>query len=229
MAKNARYEGDIITPPMIASYPHLVEPRANNRGEKRYEICLVAQDPKSIKGLVEIAKSVLIEQFGPKALELVQSGKLHMPFRKVDSEDVANRGWPEGGAYFNVGKAAEGRNGGPVGVVSRVKNTDGKPTVLDPAAIYAGCLVRASLDCYAYQHAERKGVTFALRNIMFWEDGERLDGVRPSDAQDEFADMADIEGDADLADLEAGGEEIDEGLLGDLPSDAPDPIADLLF
>lgn len=215
MAKNAKHTGTIITSNAIASYPHLAESRKNKRGQDRYDMCLVFADPKETKPMQTIALGLLKEQFGENAPSMVKSGKLHWPFRPADAEDVERKGYPKGSVYMNVSSTR------PVGVVSRVKDANGKPTVIDPATVYAGSIVRASLDCFTFNHEEKKGVTFGLRNVQFIEDGTRMDGVNTTPASDEFD--ADLEQeDADLGDLEDGGEAETDA------TEDMDPLADLL-
>ena len=69
------------------------------------------------------------------------------------------------------------KNKSKPGIVSIYAGADGKPTSIeDPAQIYAGCKVRASLRAYAYDVSGNKGVAFSLGNLQKLADGERLDG-----------------------------------------------------
>ena len=64
-------------------------------------------------------------------------------------------------------------------------DASGKPAKLDdPADLYAGCKVRASINFYGFDQKGNKGVAVGLRNIQKLSDGERLDGRKK--ASDEF-------------------------------------------
>lgn len=59
--------------------------------------------------------------------------------------------------------------------------------ILDPADFYSGCYGRVSINCYAYNTENKKGISFGLNNIQKLSDGERLGGMRTK-AEDDFAD-----------------------------------------
>jgi hypothetical protein len=142
--------------------------------------------------LAELKKAALAaatEKFGAKAEGLIRDGKLKMPFRN----DGEEKGYPEGSVFMNV------KNKAKPGIVGIYPGADGKPLPIDdPAQIYAGCKVRASLRAYAYDVSGNKGVAFSLGNLQKMADGDRLDGrVR---ATDEFEADLSVKP-ADLADL----------------------------
>ena len=62
-------------------------------------------------------------------------------------------------------------------------------------AVYSGCYVRASINCYPFNVNGNRGVGFGLSNLQFWSDGTPLTSrVR---AEDEF-DALDAEDDDDF-------------------------------
>lgn len=224
----------LITPEAIASYPQLTQP--DEKG--KYGISLVFEGgfPKSLKqaaltaltnkyeGKLKGAKIVSLETPHGAANFLRTPGglTLRLPWRD-DPDVVANKGYPEGSAFINPRTSP----GAPQpGVVSEVPDEDGKPMVIDPAKVYAGCIVKASIDPYCYDTDGNAGVTFGLGNVQFIRDGERLDGR--TFAQDDFdvneeavADLSDLT-DEDMTDdgepvaVASDGSEAEEDDLSDL-------------
>lgn len=193
--------GVIITPVVTASYPHLFKPRKNELGEERYSVALVFDPDADLKPLKAEALRVAKERWGAKATEMIREGRLRMPFRT----DAVAKGYPEGSTFVNVSSTR------PPGIVSVVPDKDGLPSrITDPAEIYPGVRIRASLQAYAYDRLGNAGVSFGLRNIQKVADGERLDGG--VDARHEFE--ADPAAAADLAKLDTLGTEQDD--LADL-------------
>lgn len=65
--------------------------------------------------------------------------------------------------------------------------------ILDPADLYAGCYVRATLTCYAYDFAGNRGISFGLCNVQKLGDGDPLGGDGSSAASDFGNDTAKTE------------------------------------
>lgn len=202
-----------ITEEAIASYPCVVTPRQNDRGQDRWSVALVFLPEANLKPMKKLAAEVLTEKHGKDALKKVKAGKLHWPFRD-DADDVAEKGYPEGSTFINVS------SGKQPGVVSLVPDAQGRPTPIDPSVIYPGAIVRASLDCYCFDYeGKKKGVTFGLRNLQFIRDGERLDSY--TNAADDFE--ADPNAVASLGALDGDDEPADED-----PNADDDDLSDLL-
>ena len=180
----------IITPKAILSYPRLFAPEAQNEGDTpKYSCALVFEDGTDLKSLKQAAVEAARERFGDKADNMIKGGKLRMPVRT----DSVEKGYPEGSTFMNV------RTTKKPGIVSIYPGPDGKPLpIADEDEMYPGCVVRASLACYAYDTNGNRGVSFALNNLQKVAEGERLDGR--AKAEDEFD--ADMDAVADLSDLE---------------------------
>lgn len=56
--------------------------------------------------------------------------------------------------------------------------------IADPAAIYSGCFVRASINFYPFIAKGLRGVAAGLNNLQFWGDGDPLSGR--ARAEDDF-------------------------------------------
>lgn len=166
----------VITPECTLSFPALYEPRAAKPGETPMYSCqLVFAPGTDLKPLMSVAGATLVEKFGADAMEQVRLGKLKTPFRK----DCESKGYPPGTIFMNC------RSKMKPGLVGKHAGPDGKPEpISDPAKMYAGCKVRASVTAFAYEQKMNKGVSFSINNLQWLGDGPRLDGRRA--AADEF-------------------------------------------
>lgn len=180
----------VITPEAIISYPHIFEPQTPpGASEPVYSCSLVFPDDADLTELKGAALSVAKDKWGAKTKDMLQGGKIRMPFR----EDGEEKGYPAGSTFINV------KSKQAPGVVSKFAGSDGKPApITDPKEIYPGAKVRASLRAYAYSVNGNNGVAFSLGNIQKTNDGPRMDG-RLS-AADEFS--AEARPTADISDLD---------------------------
>jgi hypothetical protein len=62
--------------------------------------------------------------------------------------------------------------------------------IIDRDQVYAGCYVRASVNCYCYDQLGNRGVAFGLLNLQKVRDGEAF-GVT-SKPEDDFSDSAQV-------------------------------------
>jgi hypothetical protein len=193
------------------SFPRLDKPEAFEGGEPKYKATLVVTDPADVKALKSAVMAVGQEEFRDKFAAGIRSQKLRNPIKKSD-DDEASR-YPAGSIYIRT--ATEDQPG----MVAVWRGPDGKAARVTADQFYAGCFVNASVWCFAYDHQMNKGVSFALNNIQFVADGERLDNRIA--AEDEFE--VDEDAEAPLEDLD---EDEDEDAGGDLDEDedkAPAP------
>lgn len=193
------------TPEAILSYPFVfkMQKAMDDTQKDKYSCVLVFTDEQQksplFKAMKKAAVEAAIEKFGgDKAPGLIRSGKIRMPFRD-DPEDIEKKGYPEGSCFITV------KNEKKPGIVSIFPdpNNNGKPmSITDEEQIYAGCIVRATINAFGYDQRGNKGVSFGLNNIQKLRDGERLDGR--AKAEDEFE--ADMDAVASLADMGTDGE-----------------------
>jgi hypothetical protein len=203
----------VISPEGIASYPFLRKPRVTTNDDgvvtgEKYSMAVIFPEGTDLKVMKTMALATLKERHGEETGKLMKAGKLHWPFRETTSEEEA-KGYPKGSTFINVSNS---QRPGVVNTVPDSKN-EGKPTLIDAGEIYAGCVVKVSLNCYYFDKAgKKKGVSFGLRNVQFIRDGTRIDGTMK--AQDEFE--ADPDAVATLGDLDGDTEDPNEDSLADL-------------
>jgi hypothetical protein len=199
----ARATRKVLTGEFRLSYPVLFTARPNRKGELKYSLACVFENPEeqmmdftdssSPVSLVTVALELAKEAFGPQAAEKIRKEQLKWPFTKGEKKD-----YPEGSIFFNAYS-----NEAP-GVVSRFKDPEtGKPRkITDPKEVYPGVYGRAVLTFYSYEN-EQRGIAVGLDHVQILRDGERLDNRRK--AEDSFS--ADDEALASLDDVTGEQEE----------------------
>ena len=180
----------VITPEAVISYPHIFEPQTPpGASEPVYSCALVFKDDVDITDMKAAVMAVAKEKWGDKTRDLLKAGTIRLPLR----EDAVDKGYPEGSTFINVKSKQQ------PGVVSIFAGENGKPApITNPAEIYPGAVVKASLRAYAYSVNGNNGVAFSLGNLQKIGDGPRMDG-RLS-AADEFT--AEAKPTADISDLD---------------------------
>ncbi len=181
----------IISPPGVASYPHIAvaqEPMDGKGGEPKYSLAIIFNDAATKTPQFAAMKAAVIaaaeDAYPGKGAKMLETGQLKSPFRT----DCAAKNYNKDCAVFlNV------RTTKKPGVVFSYKDAaTGKAKIIpdDQIAkeIYPGCVVRFSGNAYAYNQAGNKGITFGLNNVQKVADGERIDGRQ--EASEEFADLS---------------------------------------
>lgn len=158
----------VVTPEATLSFPHLFEPSAiDENSEPKYSASFLFDADTDISALKKVANDAGKAKWGDKYIEMAKTGQIRSPFRT----DGESKGYPEGTVF--VGARSKKK---PGIVLPWNDPTTGKPAQLtDEELVYPGCKVRASLTAFAYDRAGNKGVSFALNNVQWLADGERLD------------------------------------------------------
>lgn len=191
--------------PVRASYPKLFEPeiakRDNGKTATVYSVVLLVEDTPEGHAFLKEAQALADEAgratFSSKASGLYDEIKDSPTFKKAIRYDVAKYKdivTPHKIIAFINARSYDT----PPGVVSIYPGPDGKPAkITDPAQIYPGCYIKASLHAYAYNQDKSKGVALGLGNVQKWKDAERIDSRVA--AEEEFE--ADPQAAANLDDL----------------------------
>lgn len=177
--KQARPEFDtrIITPIFRLSFPNIWEPRLNEmNGKNQYSIAMLFDKKTAavdLKAMKELAGKVATFKFGanPKGLR--------SPFRDGDTDTNQQ------------GDLRKETNPAIVGMIYINSWTLNKPGVvnaqnqiiLDHDEVYGGCYCKAQLNCYAYDTAGNRGVSFGLLHVQKIKDGDPFGNrTKPEDA-----------------------------------------------
>jgi hypothetical protein len=155
----------IVTPKATLSFPQLFVMKPRARGAEAVYSCSLLFSPEiqkteEYRALQQACKEVFIDKFGEKAF-----GKgIESPFR--DASEKEYQGYDEGWKYISPW----------------TKNKPGivdlnRQDVLAPEDVYAGQIVRAYVNPFAWENSGRKGVSFGLNGIQILvKDAPRIDG-----------------------------------------------------
>lgn len=168
------------TPPCRASYPKLFEPeiakRDNGKTATVYSTVLLVEDTPEGRQFLKDAQA-LADEAGNAMFKNYAELKESLGFKKAIRYDVQKySGITEPHkiiAFINARSYDT-----PPGVVSIYPGPDGKPAkITDPAMVYPGCYIKASLHAYAYNQDKSKGVALGLGNVQVLShlNGPRID------------------------------------------------------
>jgi len=164
-----------VTPEIICSYPALVEPQEDLSGNLKYglSIPIPKKDTATLAAIKECVKGAVINKWGLKA-----ASSQEVAFTMNDSTE---KGKDEDPVYKDTFSFSAKSNSKP-GLVDAGLNP-----IMDKNEIYAGCIIRASMNFYGTEVGGGKRVAVGLNNVMKVKDGERIGGR--SSATDDFADF----------------------------------------
>ncbi len=164
------------TPVARTSYAFVFEPRETQSGDMKYSICLLFKKDKIAdwKPVVQAIANAAAKKFGEDINKWPKT--LKCPMRDGDEERDGKE--YEGSIFLNAG------NKNKPNIVDRALDP-----IMSTEEFYSGCYARASLSFYPFDIKGNKGVGSGLNNLLFWEDGDRLDGAVA--AEDDFAEFKD--------------------------------------
>ena len=147
----------LITPQGILSFPHLYVARPPVRGaEPRFSCTIIfnadAQATPEYKALKDAAHAVAVAEFGEAKLKDKNfMRKFRSPFR--DASEKSYEGYDEGSVFISPWTKKR-----PGVVDARLQD------ITVPDDVWAGQLVRADVNPFAYSQSGNYGVSFAWRD-----------------------------------------------------------------
>lgn len=183
--------------PCRASYPKLFEPEVNEKGKKVYGVTLLVEDTDEGRAFLKEAEALADEAGRTKFGDRYNGLKASSGFKKAVRYDVEK--YKDIVSPHKIIAFINTRSYDTApGVVSIYAGPDGKPAkITDPAMIYPGAYIKATLHAYAYDQDKSKGVALGLGNVQKWADCDRIDSRVA--AEDDFE--ADPKAAANLDDL----------------------------
>jgi hypothetical protein len=199
----------LFTPKVVISYPHLyvakMPPNPRPGQMARFSCVLLfpnvmdEEDQALMLAMQQAALAKAVEKWGSEAkvqemMQMEPPHRLKWPFRKDNQKADGTIKWDKEKFKCFISPWSETAPG----VVSRWADPNDpkrRPMkILDPSKIFAGCIVKASVNPFAYDQTGNRGVAFGLQNVQLWqhEDVERLDNR--ASAEDEFQAEAPPEG-----------------------------------
>lgn len=163
-----------VTPEITCSFPYLFE-KSDYTDKYGLSIPITKDAEDEIKKIRTLIGNAAEIKWGKKARAEIGK-KIASPLRDGDDEKEGDDVYTNT-IFFN---ANSNKKPGVVG-------PDLKP-LMDMDDIYPGCIIRASVNFYAYDFKGKKGVACGLQNVMKVKDGEPLGGkTNPEDDFGEFA------------------------------------------
>jgi hypothetical protein len=160
-------ETQIVTPMFRLSFPAVFvavpnELRADKRLEYKITMLFDKKDAAGIKALKDLMIKVANHRFGIGAKGLknpIKDGDT----AKNQAEELIKEKNPSYAGHWVVNSWSKNKPG-----VVNAKNE----IILDHDEVYGGCFCRAQLNCYAYEAAGNRGVSFGLMHIQKLKDGD---------------------------------------------------------
>lgn len=179
MTKQVKKNTKMLTPSIILSYPALAKPAKgehNSNATPKYQISIPW--PKEYQEeLYTMMSKVAEDMWGPKHANL--KGVTHFVVDCDDDPKYENDPVYADCLKFSAKNKKQPQCLGPDGEVILQENLEDE--------LYAGCIVRASINVYATEAGGKKTVAFQLDKVMKIRDGKRLGGG--STAEEDFADL----------------------------------------
>lgn len=164
----------VITPEIICSYPYLFEV-SDYTGKFGLSIPIPESDTSSIKKVKAAIKAAVVNKWGDKDVKNLGK-KIASPLRNGNEEKGDDEVYQDT-IFFSANSTRR------PGVV----NSALEP-IMDIEEVYPGCIVRASVNFFAYDYKGKKGIAAGLQNVMKVRDGEQIGGKES--AEDDFSDFA---------------------------------------
>jgi len=189
---SAKVTGRFITGKARSSFMRVIKLEEDDNGNKvcKTGIMIPKKDRKTVKALKETIQAVARQKFGNE-IDIFKSKKMHNPLldgdEAADDPEIPSVGNESRGYYLLNAKAYK--------LPQVVDKHNERITDIDELEeiCVSGFWFRFSLTFKAFDN-ESRGVRVLLNNLMFVEEGERLDGGKS--AEEDFEDFAE-EGDDD--------------------------------
>jgi len=174
MADNANTK--VVTGKVRLAYVHVWEKWTSDpKQDPKYSVCLMI--PKSDTATIDKIKAAFkaAAESEKGRAKLGSSSKEPKTTLKDGDVDVDLEKNPEFAGHYIMTVSSNDRPG--------VVDKDVNP-ILDQSEVYSGCYARVSMNAYAYNSGNNKGLTFGLSHIQKLADGDALTGR--TRAQDDF-------------------------------------------
>jgi hypothetical protein len=153
-------ETKVVTGLVRLSYLKVWQPEADDEGKKFYKACLLIpkKDKATVKKIEDAVEAAIVAKWGSK-----KPKGLKLPLRDGDDEKDA----PEFENMLFLNCKSKSKPG--------LLNAS-REEILDEAEVYSGAWGKVSINFYAYDRADGKGVAVGLNAIQKLKDDENLGG-----------------------------------------------------
>jgi hypothetical protein len=168
-----------VTPEVVCSFPYLFE-KSDYTDKYGLSIPVPVDNDDEIKKIKTMIGNAAENKWGKKSRAEIGK-KIASPLRVGNDEKEDDAVYSDT-IFFSANSSSK------PGVVDA-----GLKPIIDQDEIYPGCIIRASVNFYAYDYKGKKGVACGLQNVMKVKDGEQIGGK--SSAEDDFSGYASAETD----------------------------------
>lgn len=158
-----------LTPEATIVWPDLFEPISFNDGDEHYRALLLIEKNTDLTPLVQAINAAARKKFPGQPEEFYK--QLRKPIRSGAEKAVDESGNPDPESFYH--------NRYFINVKSKYQPqivTIHNEPITDPNDIYGGCVVRAYLSFFGYNHAGNTGVSCSLRALVKISDGDPIGG-----------------------------------------------------
>jgi len=158
----------VKTTPFRMSHPHVLEVRVNDDGKKRYELGQLHPPGTDLTPYKAALKAAMIAKFGDDKSKWPKLKRgpndVFIDFATYNKEAKKPLAGDWTGWTLIRANASEQY---PPTVVGPTKGPNGKfPIIADKREVYGGRWARATIEAFAYDRNDGKGVTFGLLNVQ---------------------------------------------------------------
>ncbi len=174
MATQQAPSASTILKEVVLLYPHLFEKRAipGSQSDPKFNTVVLLPPGFDLTPLKRILVVAATAKFGPDATNMIQQGKVKLPFRKQAEKAAEGKdGYSDDPAAFYINVSSDNQPG----VVDQRLHP-----VIDPDRVYGGVIANVQINAFAWLHPlSGRGLSFGLQNIQIVRDGPRLGNQNP--------------------------------------------------
>jgi hypothetical protein len=158
------------------SFPDLFAPRSFKPGDppKYKSTFLVAKDDPQIKLIEEAILNAAKEKWPKDTVKFINSIRGNANKFCFQDGDLKTYDGYEGMMALSASSKTR-----PLTI-----DRDKSPLTEEDGRPYAGCYVNCSIDVFAYDDGQNKGISASLKGVQFVKDGAAFSGSRPASPED---------------------------------------------
>lgn len=158
-----------LTPEATIVWPDLFEPISFKGGEEHYRALLLIEKDADLTPINEAIRAAMLKKFPGQSEDFYE--RLRKPVRNGAEKAIDDNGNPDCESFYY--------NRYFINVKSKyqpqIVNIYNEP-ITNPDDLYGGCIVRAYLSFFSYDHAGNTGVSCSLRALVKVADGDPVGG-----------------------------------------------------
>lgn len=170
-----------LTPKATIVWPELFEPSSFNDSDEYFRAMLLIDKDQDLSPLKKAIEAAAFKKFPGQPPEFYK--ELRKPIRDGAEKAVNDDGSPDTESFYHNRYFMNLKSKYQPQIVNKYNEP-----ITNPDDIYGGCIVRAYLSFFGYNHAGNKGVSCSLRGLVKIDDGDPIGGGK-LDTTVAFADV----------------------------------------